>query len=153
VRATRINHVSIAALDLEKSTRFYEDLFAMERIPTPTFEMPVQWLRVGDTQLHLFLAEGPAPIRHHLGITIDDFDAAYQAVKAYASDTWGWQLVELPSRQVQLYFRDPADNLIELNWPDADTLDRSRYPELRRLEDHIEQRPDAEQAVLYLSHT
>jgi hypothetical protein len=69
-----------------------------------------------------------------------------------ASETWGWQLVELPSRQVQLYFRDPADNLIELNWPDADTLDRSRYPELRRLEDHIDQRPDAEQAVLYLSH-
>ena len=152
VRATRINHVSIAALDLEKSTQFYEDLFAMERIPTPTFETPVQWLRVGDTQLHLFLAEGPAPIRHHLGITVDDFDAAYRAVKAHASDTWGWQLVELPSRQVQLYFRDPADNLIELNWPDADRLDRSRYPELRRLEDHIEQRPDAEQAVLYLSH-
>ena len=73
-------------------------------------------------------------------------------MKAYASDTWGWQLVELPSRQVQLYFRDPAGNLIELNWPDADTLDRSRYPELRRLGDHIEQGPDAEQAVLYLSH-
>jgi catechol 2,3-dioxygenase-like lactoylglutathione lyase family enzyme len=151
VRATQINHVSIAALDLETSTRFYEDLFAMERIPTPTFESPVQWLRVGDMQLHLFLAEGPAPVRHHLGMTVDDFDAAYRAVKAYASDTWGWQLVELPSRQVQLYFRDPAGNLIELNWRDADTLDRSRYPELRRLEDHIEQGPDAEQAVLYLS--
>ena len=114
----------------------------MERIPTPTFESPVQWLRVGDMQLHLFLDEGPAAGRHHLGITIDDFDAAYQAVKARTSDTWGWQLVELPSRQVQLYFRDPADNLIELNWPDADTLDRSRYPELRRLADHIPQTPD-----------
>ena len=152
VRATRINHVSISALDLEKSTRFYEDLFAMERIPTPTFESPVQWLRVGDMQLHLFLADGPAPVRHHLGITIDDFDAAYQAVKALASDTWGWQLVELPSRQVQLYFRDPAGNLVELNWPDADTLDRSRYPELRRLADHIDQGPDSEQAVLYVTH-
>ena len=152
VRATRINHVSISALDLEKSTRFYEDLFAMERIPTPTFESPVQWLRVGDMQLHLFLAEGDAPVRHHLGITIDDFDAAYQAVKALASDTWGWQLVELPSRQVQLYFRDPAGNLVELNWPDADTLDRSRYPELRRLADHIDQGPDSEQAVLYVTH-
>jgi catechol 2,3-dioxygenase-like lactoylglutathione lyase family enzyme len=152
VRATRINHVSISALDLEKSTRFYEDLFAMERIPTPTFESPVQWLRVGDMQLHLFLAEGEAPARHHLGITIDDFDAAYQAVKALASDTWGWQLVELPSRQVQLYFRDPAGNLVELNWPDADSLDRSRYPELRRLADHIDQGPDSEQAVLYVTH-
>jgi lactoylglutathione lyase len=155
VRATRINHVSISALDLEESTRFYEELFAMERIPTPTFASPVQWLRVGDLQLHLFLAkeaEEAAPARHHLGLTIDDFDAAYQAVRKYTSDTWGWQLVELPSRQLQLYFRDPAGNLIELNWPDADTLDRSRYPELRRLEDHIEQGPGAEQAVLYLSH-
>ena len=152
VRATRINHVSIAALDLETSTRFYEDVLGMERIPTPTFASPVQWLRVGDTQLHLFLAEEPAaPLRHHLGITIDDFDAAYEAVKAHTSDTWGWQLVELPSRQVQLYFRDPAGNLIELNWPDADTLDRSRYPELRRLAEHIEQKPDSEKAVLYLT--
>jgi catechol 2,3-dioxygenase-like lactoylglutathione lyase family enzyme len=151
VRATRINHVSIAARDLEESTRFYEDLFAMERIPTPTFAQPVQWLRVGDLQLHLFLDDQPPPERHHLGLTIDDFDTAYEAVKARASETWGWRLVELPSRQVQLYFHDPAGNLIELNWPDADTLDRSRYPELRRLADVVEQRPDSENAVLYLT--
>jgi catechol 2,3-dioxygenase-like lactoylglutathione lyase family enzyme len=150
VHALRINHVSIAAADLEKSTRFYEDLFSMERIPTPTFETPVQWLRVGDMQLHLFQHEGPPPERHHLGITIDDFDAAYDAVKAMTSDTWGWQLVELPSRQVQLYFRDPSDNLIELNWPDADTLDRSRYPELRRISEHIPQKDDSKEAILYL---
>jgi catechol 2,3-dioxygenase-like lactoylglutathione lyase family enzyme len=151
VRATGINHVSISAVDLEESTRFYEDVLSMERIPTPTFASPVQWLRVGNMQLHLFLDDRPARTRHHLGITIDDFDAAYQAVKERTSDTWGWQLVELPSRQVQLYFRDPGDNLIELNWPDADTLDRSRYPELRRIADHIPQKPDAQEAVLYLS--
>jgi catechol 2,3-dioxygenase-like lactoylglutathione lyase family enzyme len=151
VRAVRINHVSIAASDLEASARFYEQVFAMERIPTPTFDAPVLWLRVGDMQLHLFLDDAPAPARHHLGITIDDFDAAYEAVKARASDTWGFQLVELPSRQVQLYFRDPSDNLIELNWPDADTLDRSRYPELRRIADHIPQKPDSGEAVLYLN--
>ena len=57
----------------------------MERIPTPTFASPVQWLRVGDMQLHLFLDDGPAPARHHLGITVDDFDAAYEAVKARTS--------------------------------------------------------------------
>jgi hypothetical protein len=63
----------------------------------------------------------------------------------------GWKLVELPSGQVQLYFRDPADNLVELNWADVDTLDRSRYPELERLADHVEQRPSSEGAELYLS--
>lgn len=151
MRATRINHVSIAARDLDESTRFYESVFAMERIPTPTFESPVQWLRVGDMQLHLFLYDGPAPARHHLGITIDDFDAAYDAVKEHVSDTWGWQLVELPSRQVQLYFRDPAENLIELNWPDADLLDRSRYPELRKIAEYFPQKSEhPEEAVLYL---
>lgn len=150
VRALRINHVSIAANDLEESTQFYEEVFSMERIPTPTFESPVQWLRVGDMQLHLFLDDGAAPLRHHLGITVDDFDAAYEAVKARVSDTWGWQLVELPSRQVQLYFRDPSNNLIELNWPDADTLDRSRYPEMRRIADRFPQKEDSQDAVLYL---
>ena len=69
VRATRINHVSIAAADLEESTRFYEEVFGMERIPTPTFADPVQWLRVGDLQLHLFLdsahAARPSPRRDH----------------------------------------------------------------------------------------
>jgi lactoylglutathione lyase len=150
VRATGLNHVSIAARDLEESTRFYEEVLGLERIATPRFESPVQWLRVGNLQLHLFLDDAPAPRRHHVGLTIDDFDAAYLAVRERASDTWGWQLVELPSRQVQLYFRDPADNLIELNWPDADLLDRSKYPELRRLADYIEQGPANEGAELYL---
>ena len=150
MRATRLNHVSISASDLEESTRFYEELFGMERIPTPRFELPVQWLRVGELQLHLFLHPEPPPQRHHLGLTIDDFDAAYEAVRRLASDEWGWQLVELPSRQVQLYFRDPGGNLIELDFADADLLDRSRYPELRRLDDDVPQPQDADAAVLYL---
>ena len=151
MRATGINHVSISATDLEESTRFYEDVFGMERVPTPIFETPVQWLRVGGLQLHLFLDEsGQAPSRHHLGLTIDDFAAAYAAIRSRTSDEWGSQLVELPSGQVQLYFRDPAGNLIELNWPDAGTLDRSRYPELRRLADSVPQTSESERAVLYL---
>jgi catechol 2,3-dioxygenase-like lactoylglutathione lyase family enzyme len=151
VRATGINHVSISARDLEESARFYEQVFGMERVATPVFETPVLWLRVGDLQLHLFLDErGNAPQRHHLGLTIDDFASAYRAVRELGSDEWGSQLVELPSGQVQLYFRDPAGNLIELNWPDADSLDRSLYPELRRLAEHVPQTAESERAVLYL---
>ena len=154
VRATGINHVSISATDLEASTRFYEEVFGMERIPTPIFETPVQWLRVGEVQLHLFLdTSDEPPRRHHLGITVDDFDAAYEAVSARMSGEWGAELVELPSGQVQLYFHDPAGNLIELNWPDADQIDRSRYPTLGKLTDRVPQTPESEQAVLYLERS
>jgi catechol 2,3-dioxygenase-like lactoylglutathione lyase family enzyme len=151
VRVTAINHVSISARDLEESARFYERVFGMSRIPTPVFATPVQWLRVGNLQLHLFLdPEGAAPSRHHVGFTVDDFDAAYRAVRERMTLPWGLQLVELPSRQLQLYFTDPAGNLIELNWHDADLIDRSRYPELVRLADQIEQPPESDGAVLFL---
>ena len=155
MRAIGINHVSISATDLEESTRFYEELFGMERIATPIFETSVQWLRVGDLQLHLFLDEsGSAPSRHHLGL--DDRRLRQPPTRRFAhapTREWGAQLVELPSGQVQLYFRDPAGNLIELNWPDASTLDRSRYPELRVLADHMPQTPESERAVLYLDRS
>ena len=53
--AISINHVSVHAHDLERSAAFYERLFGMERIPTPTFAFPVRWLRLGHQQLHLFV--------------------------------------------------------------------------------------------------
>src|SRR4051812_26784489 len=151
VPATRLNHVSISALDLEESTRFYESVFGMERIPTPTFkDMRVQWLRVGDLQLHLFADDRQPPPQHHIGLAVSDFDAAYDAVKERLDGSWGMRMVELPSGQVQLYFRDPAGNLVEIDWPDVDSLDRSRYPELRRLAGYVPPTAQSEGAVLFL---
>ena len=84
MRATRINHVSIVADDLEESARFYEELFGAERIPTARFPQGrVLWLRLGEQQLHLFESgEGDGPtVHHHFGIDVDDFDAVYARAK------------------------------------------------------------------------
>ena len=35
------------------------------------------WLEVGDQQLHLFQRDTPAPEFHHIGLDVDDFEAAY----------------------------------------------------------------------------
>ena len=44
---------------------------------------PVQWLRVGrPAAASLPRRSGDAPSRHHLGLTVDDFDAAYEAVRS-----------------------------------------------------------------------
>ena len=56
-----INHVSINARDLQESVDFYIDLLGAEPLPTPNFGIPVQWLALGDTQLHLFSATCSRP--------------------------------------------------------------------------------------------
>ena len=152
MRATRINHVSISADDLDVSARFYEDLFGLERLPTPSFELPVLWLRLGEQQLHLFERGVEAPRYHHLALDVDDFEAVYRRVTELGiSDrgTFAPDVRELPDGAVQLYLRDPAGNLVEANWPDASTLDRSVVTTIRRLEDDRPQTGEAARARLY----
>ena len=145
VRARGFTHVSISAADLEESVRFYKDFFGMEEVPSPDFSGPVRWLRVGDLQLHLFLDEDPAPERHHFALDVDDFEAAYRrAEELGVRDSGSFSTVrELPGGAVQMYLRDPAGNLVEVNWPDVTSLDREVIPEIGK----IGGPPDA---VLYL---
>jgi hypothetical protein len=39
----------------------------------------------------------------------------------------------LPCGAVQMCLRDPAGNLVEVNWPDATTLDRDLIPEIQKI--------------------
>jgi catechol 2,3-dioxygenase-like lactoylglutathione lyase family enzyme len=125
----------------------------MERIPTYTFAFPVQYLRLGDLQLHLFQRDTPAPAFHHIGINVDDFEAAYERVQELGiaeRESFFEDMYELPDGSVQMYLRDPAGNLVELDWPDVTTIDRGRVPDIRKLEDTVPQTAEALGATLYL---
>jgi hypothetical protein len=50
-----------------------------------------------------------------------------------------------------MYLRDPAGNLVEVNWPDVSTLDRSVVTNLVRIEDERPQSDEARRARLYLT--
>ncbi len=155
MRATRINHVSVVADDLDESARFYEEVFGMERLPTPRFpEAPVLWLRLGEQQLHLFRRDVDAPAYHHVGIDVDDFEGVYRKAKELGvldTGAWGTPLRRHPLGWVQLYLRDPAGNLVEVDWPDASTLDPAIASEVKRLEDDLPQDGEAAIATLYHS--
>jgi catechol 2,3-dioxygenase-like lactoylglutathione lyase family enzyme len=155
VTATGFNHVSIRARELERSVRFYEDVFGMERIPTYDFDAPTQYLRVGELQLHVFERgdpEQPAPLHQHVALDVDDFEGVFERARALGilDDTFGDPVVELPDGSVQLYLRDPAGNLIEVNWPDVATLDHSVVRPIRRHVERIEQSEEGLRASLYL---
>ena len=152
MRATGINHVSISAPDLEASIRFYTQVFGMERVPAPKFpDQVVAWLRLGEQQLHLFRREG-APRYHHFAIDVDDFEGAYLKMRQLEitdDATFLTAVRELPGGEAQMYVRDPGGNLVEINWPDASSLDRSIVTDIVRLADVVPQDAEARVARLY----
>lgn len=153
MRATGFNHVSIHARNLDESVRFYVELFGMEKIPTYNFAFPVQYLRLGDLQLHLFERDTEAPPLHHIAFNVDDFEEAYLRAKELGvleQDSFFEDMYELPDGTVQMYLRDPAGNLVEIDWPDVTTLDSSVFADLKKLDDSVPQTGDALRATLYL---
>ena len=150
MRARGFTHVSVSATDLEESVRFYTDFFGMEEVPSPDFSGPVRWLRVGDLQLHLFLDGDPAPEGHHFALDVDDFEAAYKRAEELGiRDKDRYSAVRaLPCGAVQMYLRDPAGNLVEVNWPDVTTLDRTVVTGIVKRD--VPQTGEALRATLYL---
>lgn len=153
----RYTHVSIAAKDVEESAAFYESVFGLERISTPAFDEPTQWLRCGDLQLHLVERDGDPPAFNHHALHVDDFEAVYRSIRDHDSaaveplpqiDTAFVDgeppVYVLPSGEVQFYIRDPAGNLVEVNAPDADALDGSVVRNL--IERTDVERPEAGEA-------
>ena len=66
------------------------------------------------------------------------------------SETFYNCMYELPDGAVQMYLRDPAGHMIEVDWPEVGTLDRSAFPELKKLADRVPQTGEALRATLYL---
>ena len=152
MRATRLNHVSVHAYDMEESLRFYIEVFGMERLPSPDFSEHVEWLRLGEQQLHLFKRDTQAPEFHHIALDVDDFEAAYLKARDLGlleERSFGASVRELPDGAVQMYIRDPAGNLVEVDWPDVSTLDQSVVTTIHRLADERPQTGEAARATLY----
>ena len=113
-----LNHVALSATDLERSTRFYEQLFDCERLPVPDVGFPTVWLSLGDRQLHLFERETPVPQLHHFAVAVDDFAEACgraEALGAFDGAPYGREAYRLPDGTVQLFLRDPDGHLVEVD--------------------------------------
>ncbi|RQG99401.1 VOC family protein [Natrarchaeobius oligotrophus] len=156
---SEFTHTSVLATDLEESVAFYEELFGMERVPSPRFSVPVEWLRCGDRTLHLFKREMEAADFYHVGIHVDDFESVYRksVERGLESDfdSAGDEPVvyELPDGAVQFYIDDPAGNLVEVNYPNVDELDTSIVSNVIKRADQLEQTGDAADAKLYFENT
>jgi len=149
----RLNHVSVNARDLQQSVDFYVELLGAVPIPTPNFGIPVQWLALGRTQLHLFERDLQPTSHHHFAITVEDLEPIYRAAErhgAFDRDAFGNHLVELPGDIVQLYLRDPAGNLLELDQPGVERLPKDLRAQLKGLWDFNPQSDENMRGRLFL---
>ena len=150
----QINHVSVNALDLQQSVDFYVELLGAEPIPTPNFGLSVQWLALGRTQLHLFERALTPTSHHHLAITVESLAHPYEVAQrrgALDREAFGNHLVELPGDIVQLYVRDPAGNLLELDMHGVDRLSAAMRAELKGLWDFHPQSEDNMRGRLFVA--
>ncbi len=141
--AVGLNHVSVVARDLDESVRFYTEVLGLEPLSTPDFGFPVQWLRAGALQVHLFERPDDPPVHAHLAFEVDDIVGVYERARSLGileSTTFGYAIAELPGGEAQLYVRDPAGNLVELDHPDGASA-RMRIPEMILLSERLPQ-PD-----------
>jgi lactoylglutathione lyase len=116
---SRIVHLALKVQDLEKATRFYENVFGFRQVSTGRNHQHVsRHLTDGETDLALMLYDsedaaeaqlaGPGPRIHHWGIEVADQDAFARAIEQH-----GGQILSKPGAGA-LKFRAPDGTLAEV---------------------------------------
>jgi hypothetical protein len=114
----------------------YVELLGAEPIAAPNFGVPVRWLALGRTQLHLFQRDVTPTSHHHFGITVDDLEPVYRVAErrgAFDYQAFRNHLVELPGDVVQMFLRDPGGNLVEIDHYGVDRLPDDIRAQLKAL--------------------
>ena len=119
-----INHVTLIVDDLEASAKFYEYELGLEPLAAFIFDYPTAFFKINDTQqLHLSEWEDAQSMRGHVCLNVSDFNALFKRFKELDIidlEAWGG-IKKMPDGSMQMFVRDPANNLVELvSQPDAD---------------------------------
>lgn len=115
----RIVHIAVKVDDLEKSSRFYENVFGFKEVETSKVrDHTSRHLSDGTIDLALIkydaeasaesLAAGTGPCIHHIGIEVDDLDKSEAEIKKL-----GCEIISDPG-VVPLKFRAPGGTVAEI---------------------------------------
>jgi catechol 2,3-dioxygenase-like lactoylglutathione lyase family enzyme len=128
VEVLELHHCGVCmAPDLaERMRSFYEHVLGLRADPgRPNIPgIPGYWMDLpGDTQIHLMGKDGPSPYAQspdrdpvftHVALGVADVAAAEEELRRLGTDYWRLDSVVGP-QQSQLFFYDPAGNMIELH--------------------------------------
>lgn len=127
-----LHHISYPVRDVDRSARFYQDIFGLSLLPRPDFEIDGVWLGCADRQIHLVanpefgtfrLAKNVDIADVHFAFWTDDFEAMVEKLTDHG---FSEALPKENSRRLliireglagfpQLYLLDPDRHTIEVN--------------------------------------
>ncbi len=117
-KITRINHVTLVVNQLEEAAEFYEKEMGLEPLAAFVFDYPTAFFKITeDQQLHLTEWEDEQSFRGHICVMVDDFNTMFRRCKELGIiDIAPWGKVRrLPDGAMQMFVRDPSDNLVEIS--------------------------------------
>ena len=117
-KVLQIQHATVVVDDFEKACDFYEQELGLEPLPTFKFDYPAQFFRINQQQqLHVTEWKDQPSFRGHICLQVDDFNGIFYRMKSLnAIDITPWGRVRrLPDGAMQMFVRDPANNLIEIS--------------------------------------
>lgn len=126
----KIHHVTLVVQNLEEACAFYEAEFGLEALPAFKLDFPAQFYRINDEQqLHLTEWEDQPSFRGHVCFQVDDFNRVFHRMKQQGRiDTSPWGKVrKLPDGAMQMFIRDPFDNLIEISCAPGTEVDQAIF--------------------------
>ncbi len=148
----RIVHIAIKVEDLEKATRFYEDVFGIYQTKTGYARGHTsRHMTDGNIDLALMVYDsedeeeaqlaGPGPCIHHIGIEVEDREATVKKIEEFGGSIFS------DPEEGALKFRAPDGNLAEIvgigRYKKKNKSDKSRIV-------HVAMKvPDLEQATRF----
>lgn len=123
--APAVNHINIPVDDADETIEFLESVLGLEQIPSINSDAPGAWFQLANAQLHLTERGSEGPTYHHFALDVDDFVAVHDRLDerdCLDEETFGAPLYVLGDGAVQMYFRDPSGNLMEVDHPDVNDL-------------------------------
>jgi lactoylglutathione lyase len=123
-QAAQIDHIALHVRDLAESTRFYQTVIGLEKVPDPFKDDRHVFLRLSArTELHL-IAGAQGVIEHDIDVhfalrvaSVDLFRAqlAQMKIKYFSSKKEEGVVTTRPDGVKQIYFQDPDGYWVEVN--------------------------------------
>lgn len=135
-----INHVTLIVDNLEEACAFYEKELNLKALPAWELDFPAQFYRINDEQqLHLAEWEDKPSYRGHVCLQVDNFSTIYFRMKEQGRidiTPWG-KMRRLPDGAMQMFVRDPSNNLVEISSPPGIEVDPAIFADEEHFHDSM----------------